>query len=94
MKTHRQVLAIVSISVIFGTFVGMVAHYQREAGIQEGKEAKVLELAKVFAPYGYEKIREAKADCEGKTGMVCQIYGGFAPVIKRTAEVQPKQGPI
>jgi hypothetical protein len=49
------------------------------AGIQKGKEAKILELAKVFAPHGYEKIKAAKRDCEVKTSEVCQIYGGFAP---------------
>jgi hypothetical protein len=64
-------------------------------GVQKGKEAKMVELANLFAPYGYHKIRMAKKDCEVKTGMICKIYGGFAPDIKAARE-EPvnKKGPL
>lgn len=95
MKKLTMIACSISISVVFGGFIGAVAHYQREAGYQAGKEARMAELGDLFAPYGYHKIRMAKKDCEAKTGVTCIIYGGFAPDYKVTRE-EPvnKQGPL
>lgn len=69
--------------------------FGREIGEAAGKESRNLELAEVFAPYGYHKIRMAKKDCEARSGMVCKIYGGFAPDIKTSREENKKQqGPL
>lgn len=65
----------------------MVACFSAVAGIwyaepiayESGKASKMAELATVFAPHGYEKIKGAKQDCEIKANETCRIYGGFAP---------------
>lgn len=80
METWK-VCGIVFLAAILSAFATLwfVEPLAYEAGIKKGKSDKISELATVFAPHGYEKIKGAKQDCEIKSGETCRIYGGFAP---------------
>jgi hypothetical protein len=94
--TGAMLGALVGLGVAWTEDVSTQAGYEAGLadGIKAGKEYKNVELATVFAPYGYHKIRMAKKDCEAKSGMICKIYGGFAPDIKATREEPVKKGPL
>ena len=102
MKLSHCVATAVIFGAVFGLGAGYLADVSTQAGYeagladgtQQGKEAKMAELATVFAPYGYHKIRMVKKDCEAKFGMVCKIYGGFAPDIKAAREEPESKGPL
>ena len=90
-----QIASVVLAGALIGLGAGWLEDTSYQEGYTSGMEAKTLELAEVFAPYGYEKIRMAKVSCEAKSGMVYQIYGGFAPfIMAKKEEPNTKMGPL
>ena len=50
------------------------------------------ELDELFAPYGYDKIKETKKQCEVRFQVPCVIYGGYGPKMEeRMPEPAPKK---